>query len=310
MKRLLAGWLAVMLLFAAGSTLAENPGEEETVNIEESLVSGEGLDPGSMSQTIRMLQGLLKDEDVRAILKNKEANSVISEVIARIAAWMIQNKEVTMKILTELGINETDRNSIEKIWNSLDRINESYKEYLETEDGKQLAAEYAAVKSDPDVIEAAKDFKALSTSEDLEQLLKALDEAVDADKSNDEMENGQLTQAVLDREVDDKTFVGALIIEIMQVLDHSPWAQKSLPKLATNENVLKLLQHLARGNPDQDKLIRDELQLILGDQEVNLFIQNVIRDGHELYRALENSSGQAAEPETKEEENTVEEVAP
>ena len=139
---------------------------------------------------------------------------------------------------------------------------------------------------------------------------------MEADKTNNEMENGRLTQAVLDQEVDDKTFVGALIIEIMKVLDHSPWAQKSLPKLANNENVLKLLKHLAKGNPDQDKLIREELQLILGDSEVKTFILNVIRDGHELYKALVNPDNPAdpadpaAEPETTEQENTVEEVAP
>ena len=110
-----------------------------------------------------------------------------------------------------------------------------------------------------------------------------------------------------------RTFIGALIIEIMQVLDHSPWAQKSVPKLANNENVLKLLKHLAKGNPDQDKLIREELQLILGDSEVKTFILNVIRDGHELYKALVNPADPAdpaAEPETTEQENTVEEVAP
>ena len=310
MKRLLAGWLAMMFLFAAGISLAESSKDDETVNIEESLISGEGLDPGSMAQTLRMFEELLQDEDVKAILKNKDVNSVASEVLTRILIWMIQNKEVTMKILAEMGINETDRNSIEKIWDSLERINDSYKEYLETDDGKQLAAEYAAVKNDPDVIAAANDFKALSTSEDLNQLLQALNEAVEADKTNDEMENGELTQAVLDREVDDKTFVGALIIEIMQVLDRSPWAQKSLPKLATNENVLKFLEHLAKGSPEQDKLIRDELRLILGDREVNLFIQNILKYGHALYRALENPSDPAAEPETKEQENTVEEVTP
>lgn len=315
MKRILAGWLAVMLLFAAGITLAENPGEENTVNIEESLVSGEGLDAGSVAQNLRLIQELLKSEDVREILKNPDVNSVLSEVLGRILVWMVKNKEVTMKILTEMGVSETDRNSIEKIWDSLDRINESYKEYLESDDGKQLAAEYAAVKNDPDVIQAAKDFRTLSTSEDLEQLLKALDEAVEADKSNNEMENGQLTQAVIDREVNDKTFVGALIIEIMKVLDNSPWAQNSLPKLANNENVLKFLHHLAKGTPEQDKLIRDELRLILGDREVNLFIQNTLRYGHELYKTLENPADPAAEPEanepeTKEQDNTVEEVAP
>ena len=310
MKRLLAGWLAVMLLFAAGITLAENPGEEKTVSIEESLVSGEGMDPGSMAQNIRMLQELLKDEDVRTLLKNEDVNSVLSEILGRVVVWMLRNREVTMKILTELGVNETDRNSIGKIWDSLERINTSFKEYTETDDGKQLAAEYAAVKNDPDVIEAANDFKALATSEDLDQLLQALNEAVEADKSNDEMENGRLTQAVLDREVDDKTFVGTLILEFMQVLDHSSWAQRSVPKLAKNENVLNLLKHLAKGNPAQDKLIRDELQLILGDREVNLFIQNVLRDGHALIRALDDLSDQAAEPETKNQENTVEEVAP
>ena len=93
------------------------------------------------------------------------------------------------------------------------------------------AAEYAAVKSDPDIIEAVKDFRMLSSSEDLEHLLKALGEAVAADKSNDEMENGRLTQAVMSREIDDKTFVGNIILKIMHVLDQSPWVQKSAPKL-------------------------------------------------------------------------------
>ena len=134
----------------------------------------------------------------------------------------------------------------------------------------KLAAEYAAVKSDPDIIEAVKDFRMLSSSEDLEHLLKALGEAVAADKSNDEMENGRLTQAVMSREIDDKTFVGNIILKIMHVLDQSPWVQKSVPKLANNENLMKFLNHLAKGSPEQDKLIRTELQLILGDREVGL----------------------------------------
>ena len=315
MKRILAGWLAVMLLFAAGITLAENSGEENTVSIEESLVSGEGMDPGSTEQNVRMIQGLLKNEDIREILKNPEVKSVLSDVIGKILVWMVRNREVTMKILTEMGVSETDRKSVEKIWDSLERINASNQEYLETDDGKQLAAEYAAVKSDPDIIEAVKDFRMLSSSEDLEHLLKALGEAVAADKSNDEMENGRLTQAVMSREIDNKTFVGNIILKIMHVLDQSPWVQKSAPKLANNENLMKFLNHLAKGSPEQDKLIRTELQLILGDREVNHFIQKVLRDGHALFKALDNPSEPAPEPESKEQENPehdniVEEAAP
>ena len=315
MKRILAGWLAVMLLFAAGITLAENPGEEDTVNIEESLVSGEGMDPGSMEQNLRMIQGLLKNEDIREILKNPEVKSVLSDVIVKILVWMVQNREVTMKILTEMGVSEPDRKSVEKIWDSLERINASNQEYLETDDGKQLAAEYTAVKSDPDIIEAVKDFRMLSSSEDLEHLLKALGEAVAADKSNDEMENGRLTQAVMNREIDDKTFVGNIILKILHVLDQNPWVQKSAPKLANNENLLKFLNHLAKGSPEQDKLIRTELQLILGDREVNLFIRKALREGHALFKALDNPSEPAPEPESKEQknpehDNTVEEAAP
>ena len=128
MKRILAGWLAVMLLFAAGITLAENPGEENTVSIEESLVSGEGMDPGSTEQNVRMIQGLLKNEDIREILKNPEVESVLSDVISKILVWMVRNREVTMKILTEMGVSEADRKSVEKIWDSLERINASNQE--------------------------------------------------------------------------------------------------------------------------------------------------------------------------------------
>ena len=303
--------LALAMLFAIPlSVLAESPEKKENADIEETLVSGEGEKPGSLAQDLHMFRQLLEDEDVKAILKNQEVGEITSEIFARILVWMLHNRSVTMEILAEFGINQSDRQSIEKIWDSADRIIAAYQDYLDTEDGKQLTAEFEAVKNDPDVIESMKDFRALVTSEDLNQLLQALSNAVEADKTNDETENGKLTQAVMEREINDKSFVGSLILEIMQIMDQSAWAQKSIPKLMKNENVMALLLHLANGNPELDQLIQTELSLILGDQEINLFIQNILRNGHALFKALDGSSAQAAEPETKEPENTVEEVVP
>ena len=309
-RSLTALLLALILLLAAPAAPAESDEDTGTADIEEALITKEGGDPGSLAENLVMFKNLLQDEDVKAILKNKEVGEITSELVARVLSWMLQNRPVTMKILTELGIRESDRQSIEKIWDSADRIIATYNEYLETEDGKQLAAEFEAVRTDPDIIESVIAFRDLATSEDLTQLLHALSDAVEADKTNDEMEDGRLTQAVMEREISDKNFIGAVILEIMSILDHSEWAQESVPKLAKNENLLRLLEHLANGNQDLDKMIRDELRLILGDQEVKLFIQNVLRDGHALYKTLLASSDQAAEPETNDHENTVEEVAP
>ena len=102
------------------------------------MVSGEGEAPGSLAQNLRMIQNLLKDEDMQAILKNKDASAVTAEIALRVLMWLVQNRPVTIKILVELGIGETELKCIEKIWDSSERVAAAYKEYLDSEDGSSF----------------------------------------------------------------------------------------------------------------------------------------------------------------------------
>ena len=291
--------LALAMLFpAALPALAENPEKKETADIEESMVTLEDEDLGSLAENFTLIKDLLKDEEVQGILNNQEVASVTSEIVFRILVWMFQNRSVTMKILAESGVSEADRQSIEKIWDSVDRVTSAYTDYLETEDGKQLQAECEAVKADPDIQQSVADFKDLVTSKDLNLLLQAITEAAKADAAENALEGSQLTQSAVEKEIDDTTFMGTMILQVMKILDQSTWAQDSVPKLAKNENLWKLLTHLANGNQELDQLLRTELKLILGDREINVFIQNLLKKGYALFRILHRSPEQGAETET------------
>ena len=324
MKRWLAGLLSVMILFSGGLCLAENaePTENaepmENADIQETVVSVEGESLGTLSENIRFLKDLAADEEVRELLGMEEVKTVTSEVIWRVLVWLYRNRPVTMKILAELGIKESDRRCIEKIWDSADRIGEALIEHSQTEDGKQLQAEAEAVKNDPEIQQALVNFQKLATSEDLMNILDALDEAVKdealkseavkSETAGSENSDGALANEARNQRVDQSSFIGKLIIEAISVMDQSEWARESVPKLLKNENLWRFLTHLSGGNPELDRVFQEEFVLIAGDPEINVFFKKTLLDAQALYQALEGT--ETDQPETADNEKTSEEVTP
>ena len=308
MKRWLAGLLSVMILFSGSLCLAENTEPKENADIQETVVSVEGENLGTLSENIRFLKDLAQNEEVRELLGMEEVKTVTSEIIWRVLVWLYQNRPVTMKILAELGVEESDLRCIEKIWDSADRIGEALIKHSQTEDGRQLQAEAEAVKNDPDLQESLVNFRELATSEDLTEILDALNEAIKSEAAEEENPDGALTKEALNQNVDQSSFIGKLIIEALTVMDRSEWARESVPKLLKNENLWRFLAHLSGGNPELDRVFREEFLLITSDPEINVFFKETLLEVQALYRAL--AEPETDSPETAGSEKTSEEVTP
>ena len=291
MKKWLAVLLSVMILFSGSLCLAESTEPKENADIQETVVSVEGENLGTLSENIRFLKDLAQNKEVRELLGMEEVKTVTSEIIWRVLIWLYQNRPVTMKILAELGVKESDRRCIEKLWDSADRIGEALMNHSQTEDGRQLQAEAEAVKNDPELQESLVNFQALATSEDLTVILDTLSEAVKAETAEKKNPDGALTKEALNRNVDQSSFIGKLIIEALTVMDRSEWARKSVPKLLKNENLWRFLAHLSGGNSELDRVFREEFVLITSDPEINVFFKQTMLEARALYRAL-------ADPET------------
>ena len=308
MKKWLAVLLSVMILFSGSLCLAESTEPKENADIQETVVSVEGESLGTLSENIRFLKDLAQNKEVRELLGMEEVKTVTSEIIWRILIWLYQNRPVTMKILAELGVKESDRRCIEKLWDSADRIGEALMNHSQTEDGRQLQAEAEAVKNDPELQESLVNFQALATSEDLTVILDTLSEAVKAETAEKKNPDGALTKEALNRNVDQSSFIGKLIIEALTVMDRSEWARKSVPKLLKNENLWRFLAHLSGGNSELDRVFREEFVLITSDPEINVFFKQTMLEARALYRAL--ADPETDSPETAGNEKTSEEVTP
>lgn len=308
MKRLLAGWLAAMILLAGSVSLAENPDRKETADIEESMITVEGETLGTLSENILMISSLLQDEEVRALLKMEEVTEVTSEIIWRVLLWMYQNRPVTMKILTALDVNESDQQCISRIWDSSDRIIAAYNEYLETEDGKQLDTELKVLMSDQEFRKSLADFSHMLTSDELLLLLEALKDTVTSDQEIPL--DGPLTRQVKNQEAAKSSLSGRMTLRALYVLEQSEWARESLPNLMNNKNLQKYLLHLYNNKSGLDLLIQEELKLLLSDAQMMDFLKKTLSETLQLYKILSDSRQNGSETDSVNQETNVEEVAP
>ena len=289
MKRWLAGLLSVMILFSGGLGLAENTETKENADIQETVVSVEGESLGTLSENLRFLIELAQNEEFQSLLGIEDVKNVTSEIIWRVLVWLFRNRPVTMKILAEFGVKESDLHCIEKIWDSAGRIGKALEKHSQTEDGRRLQAEAEAVKNDPDLQESWVNFQELATSEDLITVLNALNEVAKTEIAEKESADGALTQEALNRQMDQSSFAGKLILKAISILDHSEWARESVPKLLKNENLWRFLSHLSSGNKELDNVFREEFKLIVSDPEINVFIQQTLAEAKALSKALKSS---------------------
>jgi len=281
-KRWLAAILAGMLLFSCAAASAEENGRD-TVDIQESLVSREGEETRTLGDHILELAALMQKEEVRNLLKIEDVSTITSEVISKILAWMWNNRPVTMKILAEFGVRESDLRSVEKLWDSAERLSAAFRDHESSEHGKQLSADVDALMEDPDFIRSVNDLRMLLSSEDLAGIVGALQEAASGQA---DLTEGPLTKAALEQEVNRTTFTGSLLLSLLGVLDQSEWARNSLPGLLMNENLWRVLKDLSEGDEELDRVVREEFTLLSEDPEITGFLQSTLSAVPDLLNIL------------------------
>ena len=163
MKRWIAGIMAAVLLAACTPAGAgEAPAGKS----------------GTLAENLGFLREMADNEDVRSLIQIQDVQDLMTEVVAQVVIWMVQNRPVTMDILAELGVGETDLRCIGRIWDSAERIRDAWQAYFETEDGRRLAAEMEAAQRDPEIQEALDNFLDMCTCEDISGISAAIGETV------------------------------------------------------------------------------------------------------------------------------------
>ncbi len=303
MKRWFAGILAVILLFSGGSAFAEsNPAQGNADLPKAAAEDGEGA--GTLKDNLRFLVDTFRNEEVQSLLRRKDIQDLFNEVIVKVLVWMIENRPVTMIILAEMGVSESERGLIGRIWDSADRIATAAGEYWETEDGKLLKQEYEAVLNDPDINEAVESMFRFFGSGEFVQLLLEIKEAADSDApategtavSGDspdagtdgekdgepEPQDGLLMQQAKERQLDSTTFSGKALMAAIRFLDRADLEMDFLAKLLTNENLWTLISHLANRESNAVLQAREEYRQLMSDPEIAAFFR---RTADELFAA-------------------------
>lgn len=301
MKRRLAALLACMVLFSCAAAPAEDIGLH-TVDIQESLVSREGQEDRTLEEHLLQILELLQRKEVRNLLKIEDVSLIASEVIWNVLVWMWDNRPVTMKILAELGIGETDLRNVDKLWDSAERLSSALEEHSKSEQGQRLEAEIHALAADEEFRKSLNSLADLMTSEDLGNLLASLQEA--AESGSTALSDGPLTAAALERELDRASFTGSLLLSLLNVLDQSEWARETLPGLLFNENLWRLLLDAAQGSEELDRIFREEFTLLTSDPEMNSFLQRTLYAVFNLMNAMQVPGSGSGEDENRPQEET------
>lgn len=277
MKRWIAGWLAAVFLFSAGVACAEGSPGSGTAGIQESVVTIEGEEIGSLGENLMFLAELMKNEDVRALLSRQDVSDLFTEAVLKVAVWLYENRPVAMKVLAELGVSENDCVLIGRVWDAFERVRSKAQEYAGTEDGKLLDREWQLIKDDPDLQAVQNSLIRVLTSKDTQELAGELLAAADAE-SGEDAQDGPLTQQAKEREVDGTSVSGRMLLRIMKILDESEWDSEHLTNLLMNENIWNLVMHLANRESEVIPVAQEEFEKLMEDPEMADFITRAIVD--------------------------------
>lgn len=257
MKRWIALLTALCMLCACALAGAEEETDPEKlledlmdiVEIEESMVTEENerMTAGTLGENLQFILKLLQREDVQELMRIQDVRDVLREVVYRAGAWLWENRGVTMKILTELGVEEQERTVISRIWDSAERIVNAEKECMQTEDGKLLLQEIEELKKDPACTRVIEDFLNLVQAKDVQTILKAMettrgdiqDETTDMFMisagdviKNTEKAGGEINEADAEQ-----------IAWILNVIRRCSWAADGLQDLMRTEIFWKVVSH-------------------------------------------------------------------
>lgn len=282
-KRRLAVMLAGIVLFSCVTAPAENTGRD-TVGIQESVVTREGETAGTLKEHFLLLAQLAEKEEVRNLMRMEDVSTIANEVVWKVLVWMARNRPVTMKILAELGLAESELRNVGKLWDSAERVYAAFEEYSGTEQGKRIITDLDALLNDEVFTKSLKSLQALLTSEDLGNILTALKEVTESDRTG--WTEGTLTKEALDRNVDQTTFTGSLLLALFNVLDQTGWAMESLPDLLMNENLWRFLKDISEGSEELDRTMQEEFSLLAEDTEMTAFLEQTFFAGLDLIKTL------------------------
>lgn len=285
-KRRLAVMLAGMVLFSCVTAPAENTGRD-TVGIQESVVTREGETAGTLKEHFLLLAQLAEKEEVRNLMRMEDVSTIANEVVWKVLVWMARNRPVTMKILAELGLAESELRNVGKLWDSAERVYAAFQEYSGTEQGKRIITDLDALLNDEVFTKSLKSLQALLTSEDLGNILTALKEVTESDRTG--WTEGTLTKEALDRNVDQTTFTGSLLLALFNVLDQTGWAMESLPDLLMNENLWQFLKDISEGSEELDRTMQEEFSLLAEDTEMTAFLEQTFFAGLDLIKTLRDT---------------------
>ena len=277
MKKWIAGWLAAVFLFSAGVARAEGSPGSGTAGIQESVVTIEGEEIGSLAENLLFLAELMENEDVRALLSRKDVSDLFTEAVMEVVIWLYENRPVAMKVFAEMGVSEKDCVLIGRIWESFERVRSKALEYAETEDGKLLEQEWQQVRDDPDLQAVQSSLLRVLTSKDTQKLAEELMAAADTEPAED-AQDGPLTQQAKEKEVDGTTASGRILLRIMKILDENEWDSENLANLLMNEHIWQLAVHLANRESEVIPVAQEEFGKLMDDPETADFITRAVMD--------------------------------
>ena len=290
MKRWIAAILAAILLLTGSLAAADGTGGLIDIETQEAPQPREGITVGTLIKDLRFLVEMTQNEDVRNLFQLQDVKDLMNEGVFRVLVWLAENRPVTMKILVELGVGESELHCIEIIWDSVERIESAWQRLTETEDGKQLLAELDAVRNDPEIQESVIRFWAVVTSDEVAGILDVFWNSVIEDGISKTSE-GVWAKEALERQLDRTTFTGGLLIQLLEFTEESEWAQESIPELLNNENLWHLLVHLAEDN-ELYRVIREELRILSEDAEIKALLEQTIQELAALYQQMLNDPDQ------------------
>ena len=296
MKRWIAVMLAAILLLTGSLAAAEGAGGTMDAETREAMEPQKEENVGTLIKDLVFLVELLQNEDVRNLFQLRDVQDLMNEGVYRVLVWMVENRPVTMKILVELGVGESGLRCIDIIWDGAERIETAWRSLTVTEEGKQLLAELAAVRDDPEIQKSAAKLWAVISSDEVATLLDSFWNTV-INGSAPEPPQGALTQEAQERQMDTTTFTGGLLIELLKFVEESEWAQESIPALLINENLWRLLIHLSKDN-EVYRVIREEFRILAEASEIKALLQQMIQEITDLYQRMLEDPDQLTMTET------------
>lgn len=266
---LLAGILSVGMTAAAA---AENPSARTDAEIQQSVVTREGEAANSIGSLLLQLVQLSLREDVRNLMRIEDFNQVMHEVVLRVLVWMFQNRDVTMKILLELGLTEEDLVGVGKIWDSGERVVDVIRNFRDSEDGQTLRESAAALDSDPEFQKDVHELMDMVNEGTVSNALKTIDslmqEGKDILQKEADAPAGVLSREAEKRHLDRESFTGRLLSEMLRLTDLNAEVSSTLLGIMSNENVWTVLLQITNGSKELDDVLQEEYERLSNDPDV------------------------------------------